>query len=97
MARPFNSPDVFRAVAHPVRRRILELVRQKDLTTSEIAQPFRLSQTTISEHLRSLRSAGLVEDHDRGRYRLYRLAPERLREVDRWIAEFKSILARVSR
>ena len=73
------------------------MLRAKDLATAEIAQNFRLSATTVSEHLRALRSAGLVEDRDRGRHRFYRLAPDRLRELDRWISEYRSVLSRSGR
>src|SRR5690554_7362125 len=66
MARPNNAPDVFRAVAHPVRRRILDLLRNKPQTVGELHAQFRLGGSTFSEHLRALRAAGLVRQSKRG-------------------------------
>ncbi|HEX3578593.1 MAG TPA: metalloregulator ArsR/SmtB family transcription factor [Thermoanaerobaculia bacterium] len=79
------SNDVFRAIADPTRRAVLELLRRADRTVSEIAEPFHISQPAISQHLKVLLDAGLVEVEQSGRERRYRLRLKPLRPVDRWI------------
>lgn len=89
MARPHNSPDVFRAVAHPVRRQMLRMLHKGSLTAAELAQPFRLTQSTISEHIRALRTAGLIAFRLRKNQHVYSLVRLRLRPVEAWIAWFR--------
>lgn len=79
------TADIFRAIADPTRREVLELLRRSERTVSEIAQPFRISQPGISQHLKVLLDAGLVDVEQAGRERRYRLNPKPLRAVDRWI------------
>ena len=64
--------DVFRAIADPTRRAVLELLRGGDQSVSEVMEPFRISQPAVSQHLRVLRDAGLVRVRNVGRERLYR-------------------------
>ena len=90
MARPYNAPDVFRAIAHPVRRRMLESLRSGPRTAAELGQPFRMTRASISEHLRALRIAGLISTHSRGAYVMHTLVRSQLASVERWITEFKS-------
>ena len=89
MARPHNTPDVFRAIAHPVRRRILELLRKNDMTPGELIQPFHLTQGAMSEHLKALRTAGLIAYRPRKNQHLYSLVQQRLRPIEEWIGVFK--------
>ena len=81
--------DVFRAVADPTRRRVLDLLRDRDRSVGELAAPFRMSQPAISQHLRILREAGLVRARKLGRRRLYRINPGPLREVYDWAAHYQ--------
>ena len=55
----------FKALADPMRRRILELLRDGDLTAGELAEHFDISKPSLSHHLATLRSAGLVSDERR--------------------------------
>jgi DNA-binding transcriptional ArsR family regulator len=89
MARPHNSPDVFRAIAHPVRRRMLDMLRKQSLTPAEMAQPFHMSQASISEHVRALRVAGLIAYRTRGTRHVYSLVQMRLRPIDEWIRQYR--------
>ena len=91
MARPHNTPDVFRAVAHPVRRRMLEMLRKGEMTPAELATPFRLTQGSISEHLKALRTAGLVAFRPRKNQHVYSLVAQRMRPIDEWIAPFRHV------
>jgi len=85
MSRPINGDDVFRAVAHPTRRRILEMLRQRERTMGEIAVEFRLSLPSVSNHLRVLRQARLVTQRRAGNRRLYRLQSGKLRSISTWL------------
>jgi DNA-binding transcriptional ArsR family regulator len=86
--RPAAFADVFRAVADPTRRDVLELLRESDQTALELAAPFALSQPAVSQHLRVLRDAGLVRVSKSGRQRVYRLDPAPLRELYDWAEHF---------
>jgi DNA-binding transcriptional ArsR family regulator len=78
------SSDVFRAIADPTRRAVLERLRDADRSASELARPFRMSMPALSQHLRVLREAGLVTVRQDGRQRLYRLDARPLDQVYRW-------------
>ncbi len=80
------EPDVFRAVADPTRRRILELLWRSDLSVSDLARPFRMSQPGISQHLDVLRAVGLVRRRRAGRRHVYRLERRPLERVYNWAA-----------
>jgi DNA-binding transcriptional ArsR family regulator len=82
--RPAHS-DVFQAVAHPARRRILELLEKGELPVSALAEGFQASAPAFSQQLTVLKKAGLVEERREGRQRLYRLTPEPLAEVSEWV------------
>lgn len=83
------SADVFRAIADPTRRALLELLRRSDLSVHELAQPFRMSQPAISQHLRILREARLVRGRQVGRQRLYQLNSKPLDDLYAWAAQFQ--------
>ena len=74
------------AIADPVRREILTLLREGRLPAGEIADRFPISRPAVSRHLRVLRDSGLVHDELVGRQRLYELRPERLTELTEWLA-----------
>ncbi|MEV0227420.1 metalloregulator ArsR/SmtB family transcription factor [Streptomyces sp. NPDC050704] len=77
---------VAHAIADPVRRDILLMLRGTTLTVGEIARRFAISRPAISRHLRVLRERGLVRDELAGRRRMYTLTPEPLGELAEWIA-----------
>jgi DNA-binding transcriptional ArsR family regulator len=81
--------DVFTAIAHPVRRQILNSLVRRDLTVTDLAEPFEISRSAISQHLSLLLDSGLVAVEKRGREHFYRLRPENLNEVYRWIKQFE--------
>jgi DNA-binding transcriptional ArsR family regulator len=80
---------VFHAVADPTRRAILDRLRDGGLAVSEIASRFEVSRPAISKHLRVLHQAHLVLEAREGRNRIYRLNPEPLRELDRWLEHYR--------
>ncbi len=81
--------DVFSALANPVRREVLGLLRGGPMTAGAIAGRFELSRPAVSEHLRVLRLAGLVHENPSGRKRYYELAPEGLTAVSAWLHPFE--------
>jgi ArsR family transcriptional regulator, arsenate/arsenite/antimonite-responsive transcriptional repressor len=70
--------DVLRTLADPLRMRIVELLSREQLCTCHIVDETGARQTNVSNHLRALRDAGLVEAEPAGRYTYYRLVPEAL-------------------
>jgi DNA-binding transcriptional ArsR family regulator len=79
----------FAALADPTRRAILARLSEGEATVTELAAPFALSLPTISNHLRVLRQAGLVRQGRKAQWRPYRLEPERLKEIDAWMAKYR--------
>jgi DNA-binding transcriptional ArsR family regulator len=81
--------DVFGALANPVRRRLLEALREGPRAAGELAGQFELSRPAVSEHLAVLRNARLVREEPRGRHRYYHLAAEPLADVQDWLHPFE--------
>ena len=81
---------VAHAIADPVRRTIVAMLRDADLTAGQIAERFDISRPAISRHLRVLREAGLAVDEPVGRRRVYRLDPDPLAEVEDWIVSMRA-------
>ena len=73
------------AISDPIRRRVLELVRDRELPAGELAAAFDVSRPAVSRHLRVLREAGLVHERRDGRLRLYRADPTALEELREWL------------
>lgn len=78
---------VFRAMADPTRRRILLLLRERDMTAGEIGRHFPLAQPTVSRHLAVLKEAGLVRDERRGANVVYRLEATVLQAWLAWLLD----------
>ncbi len=83
-----DEPAVFRAIADPTRRRLLEALRRGPLSVNRLAESFPVSRPAISKHLRCLREAGLVSEERQGRRRIYRLRTQALTEVRGWVDGF---------
>src|SRR6185436_15708220 len=83
--------SVFEIIVEPNRRAILNLLVSSEQSVGEIEQQLRMSQPTVSKHLRVLREAGFVESTVDAQRRLYRLKPESLQEVDAWLAPFRRL------
>ena len=79
----------FAVVAEPNRRAILGLLLSSERSVGEIERKLRLSQPSVSKHLRVLREAGFVESRIEAQQRVYRLRPEPLMELDEWLAPFR--------
>jgi DNA-binding transcriptional ArsR family regulator len=81
------------AVAEPTRRRILDLLLERERSVGELVDAIGISQPGVSKHLRVLREAGLVEARAEGRHRLYALDPDPLVELDVWLAPYRRLWA----
>ena len=81
--------SVFEIIAEPNRRAILSLLASSEQSVGEIERQLRMSQPTVSKHLRVLREAGFVESTVDAQRRLYRLRPEPLQELDAWLEQFR--------
>ncbi|MFH7026528.1 MAG: metalloregulator ArsR/SmtB family transcription factor [Heteroscytonema crispum UTEX LB 1556] len=89
MSRPVASADIFQAIADPTRRALLDRLSTGEQPVKQLAEPFAMSLPAISQHLRILCEAGLVQMRSSGRQRLYRLNPEPLKQVSDWIAHYE--------
>jgi DNA-binding transcriptional ArsR family regulator len=85
MSRPLSAESTYRAIADPIRRRILELLGRSELTPSALAQSFRVSRQTLTFHLHVLIKAGLVSQQRRGRQRPYRAHLRGLQTPAEWL------------
>jgi DNA-binding transcriptional ArsR family regulator len=81
--------SAFEIIAEPNRRAILSLLIASEQSVGDIERRLRMSQPTVSKHLRVLREAGFVEATVDAQRRLYRLKPEPLQEVEAWLAPFR--------
>lgn len=84
-----REPEVFAAISHAARRRMLDLLAEGDHPVNAIAGHFAMSRPAVSQHLRVLLEAGLVTEQRHGRERRYRLAPEQLAPVRDWLAHYE--------
>src|SRR5258707_13594420 len=81
--------SVYEIIAEPTRRAILSLLVSSQQSVGEIERQLRMTQPTVSKHLRVLREAGFVESTVAAQRRLYRLKPEPLQEIDAWLPPFR--------
>ena len=79
------------ALADESRRTMLEILRTQPATAGELADALPIARPGVSRHLRVLREAGLVEVEQRAQWRIYRLRPEPLAEVDAWLARYRAV------
>jgi len=79
------------AIADPTRRRIVELLAERERTAGELVDEFDVSAPAISQHLNVLREAGLVTTRADGQSRIQSLNPAGLDEVDAWLEKTRSI------
>lgn len=82
--------EVFKALNDPVRRKILELLRKRDMTAGEIAEEFTITGASISHHLDKLKRAGLVSSIKEGQYITYSINTTLLDDVIKFFIHLKS-------
>ena len=86
-----SVPDVLEVLAEPSRRRILDALREGELSVGALVDRLGSSQPLVSKHLRVLREAGLVEARVDGQRQLYRVRPEPLAELDAWLEPYRQL------
>jgi DNA-binding transcriptional ArsR family regulator len=84
------EPSVFELLAEPNRRRILDLLRERERPAGELLEHLPLAQPTVSKHLKLLREAGLVAVRQEAQRRVYRLQAAPLAEVDAWLDPYRT-------
>lgn len=79
---------VFKALADPTRRRILDLLRAGDLSAGDLAAGFDITKASISHHLNLLKQAGLVRVRRQGQHQIYTLHTTVFQEAMQWMMNF---------
>jgi DNA-binding transcriptional ArsR family regulator len=100
MATAMNDTDsVFKALADPGRRRLLDLLNAHDgQTLSALCEPMDMTRQAVTQHLGLLEAAGLVATAWRGREKLHFINPVPLQEIyERWISRFERPRVRAMR
>jgi DNA-binding transcriptional ArsR family regulator len=82
-----TTDAVLRALAEPQRRRILAVVRDRELPAGEIAEHFDITHQAVSQHLRVLKDAGVLRERRDGTRRLYAIRPEAIEPVRAFLDE----------
>lgn len=85
--------QVFRALADPSRRRILDRLVLGDASVNELSEGFSTSRPAVSRHLRVLREASLVVERREGRRRVYSLHPQPISRADQWLGKYRGFWA----
>ena len=82
--------EVLEVIAEPTRRRILDAVRERECSVSDLVDRVGMHQPGVSRHLKVLRDAGLVEVRRDAQRRFYRLRAEPLMELDAWLEPYRA-------
>lgn len=83
--------DIFQAIADPTRRAIIALIAIQAMTPNAIAENFHTTRQAVSKHLRILTECELVKQEKRGREIYYLLEIEKMKEVDKWLDQYRKI------
>ena len=83
--------DVFQAIADPTRRAIILLIAVNAMTPNAIAEHFDTTRQAVSKHLRILTECELVKQEQSGREIYYLLDANKMKEIDKWLAQFRKI------
>lgn len=83
--------DIFQAIADPTRRAIISLIALQAMTPNAIAEHFDTSRQAISKHLRILTECELIKQEQKGREIYYQLEIDKMKEIDKWIEQFRKI------
>jgi DNA-binding transcriptional ArsR family regulator len=89
MAAAAAAENAFTAIASETRRKLLDALRGAERTVGELVVVAGVSQPAVSQHLKVLKEAGLVDERAQGRFRFYRLKAEPLGEVLTWVRAYE--------
>ncbi len=85
-----NESDIFRALADPTRRAMLDRLTTGDRNATELRDGLGVSQPAVSQHIAVLRSAGLVAEQRDGRHVRYRIDPDGMAPLFDWLARYRA-------
>ncbi len=83
--------DIFQAIADPTRRAIIALIALQAMTPNSIADNFNTTRQAVSKHLRILTECELIKQEQKGREIYYSLQIEKMKEIDKWLEQFRKI------
>src|SRR6476620_572230 len=83
--------DIFQAIADPTRRAIIGLIALQAMTPNALAEHFHTSRQAVSKHIKILTECDLVKQEQQGREIYYSLEIEKMKEMDKWISQFRKI------
>ena len=83
--------DIFQAIADPTRRAIITLIALQAMTPNAIAEHFDTTRQGVSKHLRILTECEVIKQEHRGREIYYLLEIDKMKEIDKWIEQFRKI------
>jgi len=83
--------DIFQAIADPTRRAIIVLIALQAMTPNALAEHFNTSRQAVSKHIKILAECQLVKQEQHGREIYYSLEIEKMKEIDKWIDQFRKI------
>ena len=83
--------DIFQAIADPTRRAIVALIALQAMTPNAIAEHFDTTRQAVSKHLRILTECELVRQEQKGREIYYSLEIEKMKEIDKWLEQYRKI------
>ena len=83
--------DIFHAIADPTRRAILTFIAIQALTPNAMAEKFDMSRQALSKHIKVLQECELVKPEHVGREIYYHFNPQKMQELDKWLAQFRKI------
>jgi len=83
--------DIFQAIADPTRRAIIALIALQAMTPNAIAENFNTTRQAVSKHLRILAECELIKQEQNGREIYYSLQIDKMKEIDQWMEQFRSI------
>lgn len=83
--------DIFQAIADPTRRAILVLIAIQAMTPNAIAEHFDSTRQAVSKHLKILQECELIKPEQQGREIYYQLEIEKMKEIDKWLEQFRKI------
>jgi DNA-binding transcriptional ArsR family regulator len=84
-----NEAEIFKVLADPTRRAILERLSGAELTATTLREGFAISQPAMSQHIAVLKGAGLVSERREGRFAHYRIDPEGFAPLHGWLARYR--------
>jgi DNA-binding transcriptional ArsR family regulator len=86
--------DIFQAIADPTRRAIIMLLAVQAMTPNALAEHFNSSRQAVSKHIQVLSECELVKQEHQGREIYYHLNAGKMKEIEKWIEEFRRLLSK---